>query len=66
MSEMMDRLGLDPQTFAHRRLGLDLTSAVRICQFCIADKVRAAKPVAKAPAFCPNAMLFEQARAEQA
>jgi hypothetical protein len=44
MSEMMDRLGLDPQTFAHRRLGLDLTSAVRICQFCIADKVTIGLP----------------------
>ena len=71
MSEMMDRLGLGIDAFAHRRFGLDLPSAVRICQFCIADKVchdwlaRAAKPVAKAPAFCPNAMLFEQARAEQ-
>ena len=72
MSEMMDRLGLDLETFAYRRSGLDLSSAVRMCQFCIADKVchdwlaRATKPEAKAPAFCPNAMLFEQARAEQA
>jgi hypothetical protein len=35
MSEMMDRLGSDTETFAHRRLGLDLSSTVRICQFCI-------------------------------
>jgi hypothetical protein len=71
MFEMMDWLGLDTEAFAHRRLGLDLSSAIRICRFCIADNVchdwlaRAAKPVAKAPAFCPNAVLFEQARAEQ-
>src|SRR6516165_5906192 len=68
MFEMMDRLGLDTETFAHRRLGLDLSAAVRICQFCIADNVchdwlaRAVKPVANAPAFCLNAIVFEQAR----
>jgi hypothetical protein len=71
MSEMMDRLGLDSEMFARRRLGLDLSSAIRTCQFCSADEVchdwlaRAAKSLAKAPAFCPNAMLFAQARAEQ-
>jgi hypothetical protein len=52
-------------------LGLDLSSAVRICQFCIADNVchdwlaQVVKPVTKAPAFCPNAIVFEQWRAEQ-
>lgn len=72
MSEMMDRLGLDTDAFARRRFGLDLSSAIRTCQFCNADEVwrdwlaRAAKPSAKAPAFCPNASLFAQARAEQA
>jgi len=72
MSEMMDRLGLDTDAFAHRRFGLDLSSAIRTCQFCDADEVcrdwlgRAAKASAEAPAFCPNATLFAQARAEQA
>jgi Family of unknown function (DUF6455) len=72
MSEMMDRLGLDTDAFARRRLGLDLSSAIRTCQFCYADEVcrdwlaRSAKSSAKAPAFCPNATLFAQARAEQA
>jgi Family of unknown function (DUF6455) len=71
MSEMMNTLGLDTEAFAYRRLGLDLSSAIRTCQFCIADKVcrdwlaRAAKSSDKAPAFCPNAALFTQARAEQ-
>ena len=71
MSEMMDRLGLGIDAFAHRRFGLDLSFAIHTCQFCIADKVchdwlaRAVKPVVKAPAFCPNAILFEQVRAEQ-
>jgi Family of unknown function (DUF6455) len=72
MSEMMDRLGLDTDAFAHRRLGLDLSSAIRTCQFCNADEVchdwlaRAAQSSVKTPAFCPNARLFAQARAEQA
>jgi len=72
MSEMMDRLGLDTDAFARRRFGLDLSSAIRTCQFCNADEVcrdwlaRAAKSSAKAPAFCPNATLFAQARAGQA
>jgi Family of unknown function (DUF6455) len=71
MSEMMDLLGLDTDAFAQRRLGLDLSSAIRTCQFCNADEVcydwlaRAAKSAARAPAFCPNAGLFAQARAEQ-
>ena len=72
MSEMMDRLGLDTDAFAHRRFGLDLSSTIRTCQFCDADEVcrdwlaRAAKSSAKAPAFCPNATLFAQARAGRA
>ena len=70
MSEMMDRLGLDTGAFAHRRFGLDLSFTIRTCQFCDADEVcrdwlaRAAKALAEAPAFCPNATLFAQARAE--
>src|SRR5215470_2315595 len=70
MSEMMDRLGLDTDAFAQRRLGLDLSSAIRTCQFCNADEVcrdwlaRSAKSLAKAPAFCPNATLFAQTRRE--
>jgi hypothetical protein len=72
MSEMMDRLGLDIDAFAHRRFGLDLSYAIRTCQFCHADEVcrdwlaRSAKSSTEAPAFCPNATLFAQARAERA
>jgi Family of unknown function (DUF6455) len=70
MFEMMDTLGLDTEAFAYRRLDLDLSSAIRTCQFCIADKVCRdwlARPQSsdKALAFCPNAALFTQARAEQ-
>jgi hypothetical protein len=63
---------LDTDAFARRRLGLDLSSAIRTCQFCNADEVcrdwlaRAPKSLAKAPAFCPNATLFAQARTGQA
>src|SRR5262249_28111104 len=66
MSEMMDRLGLDTDALACRRLGLDLSSAIRTCQFCNADEVcrdwlaRAPKSLAKAPAFCPNATLLRK------
>jgi hypothetical protein len=72
MSEMMDRLGLDTDAFAHRRFGLDLCCAIRTCQFCRADEVcrdwlaRSAKSSAEAPAFCPNATLFARARAGRA
>jgi hypothetical protein len=67
MSEMMDRLGLDTDAFARRRFGLDLSSAIRTCQFCNADEVcRDWLARAKAPAFCPNATLFAQARVGQA
>jgi hypothetical protein len=72
MSEMMDRLELDIDAFAHRRFGLDLSYAIRTCQFCHADEVcrdwlaRSAKSSTEAPAFCPNATLFAQARAERA
>ena len=72
MSDMMDRLGLDADAFVHRRFGLDLSSAIRTCQFCHADEVchdwlaRAAKSSAEAPAFCPNATFFAQARAGRA
>jgi hypothetical protein len=72
MSEMMDRLGLDTDAFARRRFGLDLSCAIRTCQFRRADEVchdwlaRSAKSLAEAPAFCPNATLFAQARAGRA
>ena len=69
MSEMMDRLGLDMEAFAQRRLGLDVIAAIRTCQFCNAEQAcqnwlsRPGK-TAEAPAFCPNANLFARARGE--
>ena len=70
MSEMMDRLGLDMEAFAQRRLGLDLISAIRTCQLCNAERAchdwlsRPRKTADTAPAFCPNANLFARARGE--
>ena len=68
MFEMMDRLGFDAEILARRRLGLNLESAIRACQFCTADEVchvwlaRAPQSFDKAPAFCPNAALFARTR----
>lgn len=66
MAEMMNKLGLDAATLAHRPGGL--SSAVSACQSCGADEVchdwlaRTPKSLAKAPEFCPNAKRFAQAR----
>jgi len=60
MSEMMDRLGLDTDAFAHRRFDLDLSSSIRTCQFCDADEVcrdwlaRAAKALAETIRLLPQ------------
>jgi uncharacterized protein DUF6455 len=68
MSKMMDQLGLDVETFACQRLGLDLRSAIRTCQLCNAEEVcrdwleHTPKSSAQAPSFCPNAGLFARTR----
>ena len=68
MSEMMERLGLDMETFAQRRLGLDLIAAIHTCQFCNDEQAcqnwlsRPGKLTDAVPAFCPNADLFARAR----
>ncbi len=69
MYEMMDRLGLNTGALGRKRP--DLSLAIGTCQFCPADEIchdwlaRADKSLGKAPAFCPNANIFERARAEQ-
>jgi hypothetical protein len=64
MSEMMNRLGLDTDAFAHRRFGLDLSSAIRTCHFYHADEVcrdwlaRSAKSMAKGTRLLPQRDAF--------
>jgi len=64
MSEMLDRLGLDPEMLACGRLAGDLRLAVSTCQCCDADQVcrdwlvHAPEWLDSAPAFCRNADLF--------
>lgn len=66
MSEMMQRLNLDPVAVSQQRLGLSLAHAIRTCQSCDAGEVccdwlkRASVHLQHPPAFCPNAPLFEQ------
>lgn len=68
---MMDKTGLDVARFAGNRRGLDLAAAIRTCQACGAGQVchdwlqRAPERVARAPAFCPNADRFAQAKADE-
>ena len=70
MSAMMDRLGFNAEALA--RQDLNVGSAFRDCQKCSADEVchdwlaRAPKSLARAPAFCPNAKRFADARQLQA
>ena len=64
MSEMLSRLDLNAGALAHGRLASGLRAAVRTCQSCAADElcqtwlIRAPEWLRKAPAFCPNAELF--------
>jgi Family of unknown function (DUF6455) len=66
MSDMMNRLGLDPIAAGRPCGGAVLGSAVRVCEACPADEVchdwltRAAATLYKAPPFCPNADRFAQ------
>jgi hypothetical protein len=66
MADMMDRLGFDEGVLA--RSDLNVSSAYRACQSCSADEVchdwltRAPKSLKSAPAFCPNAKRFAQAK----
>jgi hypothetical protein len=65
MSEMMQRLGLDPASVAQQGLGIPFAQAIRRCQSCDAGEVccdwlqRAAVHLQHPPAFCANASLFE-------
>jgi hypothetical protein len=71
MSEMMNRIGLDPFAAGRQCDSAVLGSAVRICEACPAGDVchdwlvRAAKTLYKAPPFCPNLDRFAQLLAEQ-
>ena len=66
MSAMMDRLGFNAEVLA--RQDLNVGSAFHDCQKCSADEVcddwlaRPPKSLARAPAFCPNAKRFADAR----
>jgi uncharacterized protein DUF6455 len=66
MSEMMDRLGYDAETLA--RTDLNVGAVVCACQRCAAEEVcgdwlaRAPKSFERAPAFCPNAERYADAR----
>jgi hypothetical protein len=72
MSNMMNRIGLDPIVAGRSCGGAILGSAVRICEACPASDVchdwlvRAAKTLYKAPPFCPNADRFAQLLADEA
>src|SRR6516165_11098849 len=69
MSEMMDRLGLNTDAFAHRRLWSRFE--LRDPHLPVLPRgrgdwlARSAKSSAKAPAFCPNATLFAKVHAER-
>src|SRR5215216_6869680 len=72
MSDMLNRIGLEPIA-ASRSLDVAvLGSAVRLCETCPAGDVchdwllRAAKTLYQAPPFCPNAGRFAQLLAQQA
>jgi hypothetical protein len=71
MRAMMEKAGVHMDSFATSRRGLDLVAAIRTCQGCSAGDVcsdwllRAPARVAQAPAFCPNARRFAQAKADQ-
>ncbi len=72
MSDMLNRIGLDPIAAGRRGGGVVLGSAVRVCESCAAADVchdwlgRAAATLYKAPDFCPNADRFAQLLAEEA
>ena len=72
MSDMVNRIGLDPVATGRRGGGAVLGSAIRVCEACPAGDVchdwlgRAAKTLYKAPPFCPNADRFAQLLAEEA
>ena len=66
MSEMMDRLGFDAETFARTQLNID--PVFRACQACPTAEichnwlVGAPKSLTRAPPFCSNAERFARAK----
>jgi hypothetical protein len=67
MGVMMEKVGVDLDSFALQRRGLDLAEAARACAFCGAGQTcakwlqDAPEHVEQAPSFCPNAGRFERA-----
>jgi hypothetical protein len=64
MGAMMERVGVDPAAAPHGRA---LAAAGRRCLWCASSQrcmswLPQAGPVARAPSFCPNARLLEDAR----
>ena len=72
MSAMMERLGVDSIDLCWQDKGLVLAAAIRACQACSNGEVcrdwliRASASLLRAPAFCPNAPRFAQAKENQA
>jgi len=71
-NEMTARLGIDLPEFARENLGYALVSAIRRCRSCDAGEVcrdwlvRADARLGHAPAFCPNAPMFDHVLRHQA
>jgi hypothetical protein len=65
LSEMMERLGIDPDDAMDERTAQELETVIRACQRCdAADSCRAwlnraPAAVSRAPAFCPGAERLE-------
>lgn len=65
LSEMMERLGIDPDDAVDERAARELETVIRACQKCDAAEDcrawlnRAPAAVSHAPAFCPSAERLE-------
>jgi hypothetical protein len=72
LSAMMERLEVDLVDLCWQDKGLVLSSVIRACQACPNGEVcrdwllRASSSLLQAPAFCPNAQRFAQAKQNQA
>ena len=68
LSVMMERLEVDSIDLCWQEKGLVLSSVIRACQACPNGEtcrdwlLRASSSLLQAPAFCPNAQRFAQAK----
>jgi hypothetical protein len=71
MSEMLERLQIEPSAAARSNFGNAFGASVHACEDCEAGEacrdwlMRAGSRIAKAPAFCPNVQRFDWMRLEQ-